>query len=73
METREATPSTTVVYSKPNCPSCVKAFHINAKLKRHIQQGHGNQRNHKCESCEKSIHSKGNLMVHSKNVHRNEM
>ena len=25
METREATPSTTVVYSKPNCPSCVKA------------------------------------------------
>tara|TARA_Y200000002_G_scaffold205955_1_gene169892 strand:+ start:159 stop:443 length:285 start_codon:yes stop_codon:yes gene_type:complete len=25
METREATPHTTVVYSKPNCPSCVKA------------------------------------------------
>ena len=25
METRQATPSTTVVYSKPNCPSCVKA------------------------------------------------
>ena len=25
METRQATHSTTVVYSKPNCPSCVKA------------------------------------------------
>jgi|TARA_B100001287_G_C22503118_1_gene444624 glutaredoxin 3 len=25
METKQATPSTTVVYSKPNCPSCVKA------------------------------------------------
>ena len=25
MDTKQATPSTTVVYSKPNCPSCVKA------------------------------------------------